>query len=68
MKALVGRVMEHATGRYLITACASFSTGDWKIEADGQYYSAALLLKDDFTIDGKPCYKLEHLENGEWVE
>lgn len=68
MQGLVGKIMEHATGRYLITACASFSTGEWKIEADDQYYLAELLLKDDFTIDGKPCYVLEHLENGEWVE
>lgn len=31
-------------------------------------YSAEELLKINATLNGKPCGKLEHLENGEWVE
>ena len=32
------------------------------------YFSAEKLLDYNATIDGKPCGKFEHLENGEWVE
>jgi hypothetical protein len=32
------------------------------------YFAAETLLAVGATLDGKPCGKFEHLENGEWVE
>lgn len=37
------------------------------IETQHHTYTPDELI-DAYTIDGKPCYKLEHFENGEWVE
>lgn len=65
MKALVGKVIEDEDEVNLVS-CFHKDTG--KIETDYESYDAESLKNSTFTIDGKPCYKLEHLENGEWVE
>lgn len=64
MKALVGKVVVCRDGVFLVLHyCPSLN----KICVKDNYYNA-LELVDDFTMDGKPCGVLAHLENGEWVE
>lgn len=74
MKALVGKVAEDKDGNaFLIVEflkefdeeVEGFSFG---VQLSNTYYGAYDLMKL-YTIDGKPCFKLEHLnEKGEWVE
>lgn len=65
MKALVGKVIERYSSAYLVI---SYAHDDFEttVYIEGKYLSADNLLRD-FTINGKPCGVLEHLENGEWV-
>jgi hypothetical protein len=66
MKALVGKVIGDGNRIDLIF---SFTTKDKKVETNYAFYDAELLMDGNFTIDGKPCYVLEHLnDKGEWVE
>lgn len=65
MKALVGKVIENEKYTHFINA---FDKGLQEVVSGDDGYSAKELVEFDYTIDGKPCYKLEHLENGEWVE
>lgn len=65
MKSLVGKVIEYNGVAYLVTMYDS-QTNDVLI-GNGDLLSETT-LKMYYTIDGKPCGKLEHLENGEWVE
>lgn len=66
MKELVGKVIENPNIVLLVNAYGKH-TGDI-----GTYcgnYTAESLMDNDFVIDDKPCYVLEHLnEKGEWVE
>jgi hypothetical protein len=65
MEALVGKVIK---GEGRIDLIFSFNMTNKKVETNYAFYDAELLMDGNFTIDGKPCYVLEHLENGEWVE
>lgn len=70
MKALVGKVVTTSSGRHctLVTACKQeYSSIQPQVMLNKWLY-ATDLLNGGNTIDGKPCGKLEHLENGEWVE
>ena len=63
MKALVGRSIEN-------NSRAEFVLGYDKInrhlKTGFANYNASDLI--DYTVDGEPCYVLEHQENGKWVE
>lgn len=66
MKALVGKRLEAPDGVDLIF---SFDKRDKTIETNYACYDSKLLMEKNFTIDGKPCYVLEHInERGEWVK
>lgn len=65
MKALVGRVIEWDGDALLVTA---FSKARHIVVFDYIHHSAEDLINGGYTIDGKPCGVLEHLENGEWVK
>ena len=66
MKALVGKVIEETkTGD--VSFVTGFCNSTERIYSGTNTFVADLLLPD-FTLDGKACGKLEHLENGEWVE
>lgn len=66
MKALVGKVIEHDNLFLLVTY---YDGRDNDITFNGYVADAKRLLNEGFTIDGKPCGVLEHLDdNGEWVE
>jgi hypothetical protein len=44
---------------------------DWfaeKVRICGEWLCAEELMESTWRVYNKPCYKLEHLENGEWVE
>lgn len=65
MKALVGKVLGRNNKTSLVIACLG---GDL-IRADEKWLSSNRLIEECYTLDGKPCGVLEHLnENGEWVE
>lgn len=66
MRWLVGKVIERNSSAYLVISYAHDELAT-TIYIEGKYLSEDRLMAD-FTIDGKPCGKLEHLENGEWVE
>ncbi len=68
MKALVGKVIEKDNNLYLVTAYhndrQTIITGNASSLLD-----AELLIVNNFTIDGKPCYVMEHKnDKGEWVK
>lgn len=67
MKALVGKVIvENKSGDTGLVI--GYCNRKESVYAGRNDFAAALLLSD-YTIDGKPCGVLEHLnENGEWVE
>ena len=65
MRELVGKVLETPHIDLLVNAYSKVTKG---VSTAWRDYTAEDLMDLDFTIDGKPCYKLEHLENGEWVE
>lgn len=66
MKALVGKVIEHGDDTCIVVHYSRKDGGT--IFADGYTHTADELLETGYTIDGKPCGKLEHLKNGEWVQ
>ena len=67
MRGMVGKVINNPCSSRLVTA---YNEGDCiKILTSIGWYTADDLMTSDYTIDGKPCGVLEHLnENGEWVE
>lgn len=68
MRGLVGKVVtdEDNGNSYLIN---QHNKKRNDIKFGGEWLTNKDLMKDtNYTIDGKPCFKLEHLENGEWVE
>ena len=67
MKALVGKIAEDRLGNCsLIT---NYVVIDNQITMFSAYCDAEKLMKSGYTIDGKPCFKLEHLnDKGEWVK
>lgn len=75
MKALVGKII--ATKKdgvdevSLVTKYASYNNHapEVLLGSDNHWHSAnGLFESEEHTLDGKPCGKFEHLENGEWVE
>jgi hypothetical protein len=65
MKALVGKVIENKNFAHFIT---TFDKELQEVVSGSDGYSAKDLVEFGYTIDGPPCGKLEHLEDGEWVE
>lgn len=66
MRSLIGKVIEHDNLFILVTY---YDGRDNDITLNGYVADAKRLLNEGFTIDGKPCGVLEHLnEDGEWVE
>lgn len=65
MKALVGKVVEFHDNRDLVT---SYDGEIDVVYADSMWMNSDELLAIGYTIDGKPCGVLEHLnDEGEWV-
>lgn len=66
MRGLIGKVVGNEHGNmFLVTAFVTDDEGE--VCVDGIVYNADDLL-ECYTINGKPCGVLEHLEDGEWVE
>jgi hypothetical protein len=66
MKELVGKIAKTEDGD--VTLITDY---DWfieKIYICGERLNSEELMNSTWRIDNNPCYKLEHLENGEWVE
>lgn len=65
MKAMVGKVLSGDKFDY----CALITYTEAEMIETQHYTYTSDELIDGYTIDGKPCFKLEHLnEKGEWVE
>ncbi len=67
MKALVGKVLSQKSYDFRGLIHYASASGN-KIDVSNFTYSSEELIGSDYTIDGKPCGVLEHLENGEWLE
>ena len=67
MKALMGKMIEKGPSMHIVTGLENVFGNECMVHVNGCFYSANDLLLQ-FTIDGKPCGVLEHLENGEWVK
>ena len=65
MKALVGKVLENHKYLFLVEG---YDKDRKTILTFLRFFTAAELMDSDYLIDREPCYVLEHLENGEWVE
>ena len=65
MQGLVGKVLELDGNRDLVT---SYDNEDKEIYAEPMWMNSVYLLSNGYTIDGKPCLVLEHLEGDTWVE
>jgi hypothetical protein len=65
MRGLVGKVIRAGFVYYLVHTYLEYKGGEVLIGNENHYNADGLM---GFTVDGKPCYVLEHLENGEWVE
>ena len=68
MKALVGKVIEKGPSMHIVTGFENVFDNECMVHVNGCLYSANDLLQKGFTCDTRPCGRLEHLENGEWVE
>lgn len=66
MKALVGKVVEDKDGNIYLVVC--YIPRGRGLLIGGFYFNEQEIIDGGFIIDGKPCGKLEHLENGEWVQ
>lgn len=64
MKALVGKVIEWDEYLELVT---KYNKNVAKVYVDNWWADAKFLMNNGYTIDGAPCGKLEHLEDGEWT-
>lgn len=66
MEALVGKVLKHSTGSYLVDA---FEHRRGQVKIKDVWRGTEELSSGWTTPDGSPCGKFEHLnEKGEWVE
>ena len=66
MKALVGKVIENF--KYVLW-CDGYEKESNRVVTLLKAFTAEDLIKEDYTVDREPCYKLEHLnDKGEWVE
>lgn len=66
MKALVGRLLTTVDGDVSIATVFDNTLKELWIAC--KCFKNKELANSKWLLDGKPCYKLEHLENGEWVE
>ena len=68
MKALVGKVVKNKEDNLMLVTMFYPKSGG-QIKFCNMWYTAKDLMKNSYTVDGKPCYKLKHLnDKGEWVE
>lgn len=65
MRGLVGKVLKHSTGNYLVTA---FENRWNQVQIESVWRDEDELVKLWTQLDGHLCGVLEHLENGKWVE
>lgn len=65
MRGLVGKVLEWGNNSELVI---SYNEAEVEVYVDRMWCNAEYLMNNEYTIDGNPCGKLEHLEDGEWVE
>lgn len=66
MRGLVGKVLEWGNNSELVI---SYNEAEVEVYVDRMWCTAEYLMDNEYTIDGKPCGVLEHLnDNGEWVE
>lgn len=68
MKALVGKVLTSNSRSTPFSFLVVYAEGDGSFIESYRFNYTAEELKGYFTIDGKPCGVLEHLEDGEWVK
>jgi hypothetical protein len=67
MRGLVGMVICNGQSIHFVTGYEGVPDGESMVCVNGCLYSANDLLLKGFTYDTRPCGRLEHLENGEWV-
>lgn len=70
MKALVGKVVDKKDGDAFVVTAYTPELDSRKLSAvaiDDMWVTADDVL-EYYTINDSPCGKLEHLENGEWVQ
>jgi hypothetical protein len=65
MESLVGKVLNHDTGSYLVTA---FENRWNQVKIESVWRDADELMKVWTWFDGKPCGKLVHKEGNDWIE
>lgn len=66
MRGLVGKVIDWESNRELVI---SYNAAEVEVYVDRMWCNAEYLMNNEYTIDGKPCGVLEHLnDNGEWVQ
>lgn len=68
MKPLVGRVLNGSSQSNPFSFLVVYAEGDGSFVESHRFRYTAKELKGYFTIKGKPCGVLEHLEEGEWVK
>ena len=69
LKALVGKVIEKGPSTYLVSGFENVFENECMVHVNGCMYSGNDLMKHEYTVDGKPCYKLEYQnDEGEWVK
>lgn len=66
MRRLVGKVVGDKDGNIYLVVC--YVPRGRGLLIGGFYFNEQEIIDGGFIIDGKPCGKLEHRENGEWVE
>ncbi len=65
MQKLVGRIFTNAAGDVSIATDFDGQTNTLYIR--GAWFNRKVLADSAWLLDGKPCYVLEHLVDGEWV-
>jgi hypothetical protein len=67
---LVGKVVSYPDkSRYFIISCADFCTNTPHIYFGETWHTAEEICNPSlYQLNGKPCGKLEHLENGVWLK
>jgi hypothetical protein len=68
MQGLIGKVLTSNSRSTPFSFLVVYAEGDGSFIESYRFKYTAEELKDHFTIYGKPCGVLEHLENGEWVK
>jgi hypothetical protein len=66
MQGLVGKVFTTPDGD--VSIATDFDNIMNSICICSEWFKSDELANSILQLDGKPCCKLEHLENGEWVE